>query len=77
MSITTNMKTGINPARHHETIFPETFFIIYLILGAILRRCGFKDAIVYSEHNGFHIYHYEDIKSIEEIIRNTVYKNNY
>ena len=51
MSLPTNMKTGLNPTRHHETIFPETFFIIYLILGAILRRCGFKDAIVYSEHN--------------------------
>lgn len=46
-----NMKTGLNVGMAHENMFPETFFIIYLILGAILRRCGFKDCLVYSEHN--------------------------
>lgn len=51
MSFPGNMKTGLSVGVPHENMFPETFFIIYLVLGAILRRCGFKDCLVYSEHN--------------------------
>lgn len=46
-----HMKSGLTVGVAYENMFPETFFIIYLILGAILRRNGFKDSLVYSEHN--------------------------
>ena len=51
MSSPTNMKTGITLGSDCENMLPEIFFIIYLILGAILRRCGFKDCHVFLEHN--------------------------
>ena len=51
MSVPGKMKTGINMYHAHDPIFPETFSIIYLVLGAILRRYGFKDSVVYAEHN--------------------------
>ena len=51
MSSPGSMRTGRSLGYAHENMFPETFFIIYLILGGILRRCGFKDCLVYSEHN--------------------------
>ena len=51
MTIPGNMKTGLTVGAAYENMFPETFFIIYLILGAFLRRSGFKDCIVYSDHN--------------------------
>ena len=51
MSIPGNMKTGLTVGVAYENMFPETFFIVYLILGAFLRRSGFKDSMVYSDHN--------------------------
>jgi len=30
---------------------------------------------VYTEHNGCHVYHYEDVKSIEEVVRKIVFKS--
>ncbi len=51
MSSPNDMKTGKQLGGIPENIFPETFFIIYLILLAILRRMGFKDSSLYSYHN--------------------------
>jgi len=51
MSSPENMRTGINIGSTPQNVFPEVFFIIYMILSAILRRCGFKDSILYAEHN--------------------------
>jgi len=45
------MRTGITLGCAQENMYPETFFIIYHVLGAILRRSGFKDCLTYSEHN--------------------------
>ena len=45
------MKTGFVLGATPENYFPETFFIIYLVLAAILRRCGFKDCVLYSLHS--------------------------
>jgi hypothetical protein len=45
------MRTGIGLATSPESCLPETFFIIYLILAAILRRCGFKDCVLYAKHS--------------------------
>lgn len=51
MSSPNNMKTGFVLGGTPENYFPETFFIIYLVLAAILRRCGFKDCVLYSMHS--------------------------
>jgi len=45
------MKTGIGIGSCSDNYFPETFFIIYLVLSGILRRCAFKDCVLYSKHN--------------------------
>lgn len=58
MSFPANMKTGIGLGSTAGNNFPEIFFIIYLILASILRRCGFKDAILYSSHNSIPFDHY-------------------
>ncbi len=50
MSSPHNMRTGFALGSSPENYFPETFFIIYLILAAMLRRCGFKDCVLYSKH---------------------------
>jgi len=50
MSSPNNMSTGFLLGSSPENYLPETFFIIYLILAAILRRCGFKDCVLYSKH---------------------------
>ena len=50
MSYPTSMKTGIG-SFIYESVYPETFYVIYLILGAILRRCSYKDSNIYVEHN--------------------------
>lgn len=50
MSLPNNMKTGFLIGSRENT-FPETFLIIYTVLAAILRRCGFKDCVLYSAHN--------------------------
>src|SRR5438093_4730479 len=62
MSIPNIMRTGICLGCAQENMYPETFFIIYHVLGAILRRCGFKDCLVYSEHNSL-IYNQETFDS--------------
>lgn len=51
MSIPNTMRTGITFGCAQENMYPETFFIIYHVLQAILRRCGFKDCLNYLEHN--------------------------
>jgi len=51
MSSPDNMRTGISLGSTPENFFPETFFIIYLILASILRRCGFKDGVLYAQHS--------------------------
>lgn len=33
--------------------------------------------VVHTEHHGFHVYHCEDIKSIEEVTRTVVYRSAY
>ena len=50
MSLPSSMKTG-NGNFIYENVYPETFYVVYLILGAILRRCSYKDSDVYIEHN--------------------------
>tara|TARA_R110001599_G_scaffold91615_2_gene240613 strand:- start:1709 stop:2341 length:633 start_codon:yes stop_codon:yes gene_type:complete len=45
------MKTGGVNKRQ----LPETFYIILLGLEAILKRCGFKDAVLFKMHNPSHI----------------------
>lgn len=50
MSSPCKMKTGFGLVSP-ENYLPETFFVIYLILAGILRRCGFKDCVMYSKHN--------------------------
>jgi len=51
MSIPNIIRTGICLGCAQENMYPETFFIIYHVLGAILRRCGFKDCLTYLEHS--------------------------
>ena len=51
MSSPSNMKTGRTLGGAPENIFSETFYIAYLILLAILRRSGYKDCLLYAEHN--------------------------
>jgi hypothetical protein len=51
MSSPGNMRTGIGFSTTYENYIPETFLIIYLILSAILRRCGFKDCSRYAKHS--------------------------
>jgi len=51
MALPTSMRTGITLGCAQENMYTETFFIIYHVLGAILRRSGFKDCLTYSEHN--------------------------
>ena len=50
MSSPSIMRTGFGLITR-ENCLPETFYVIYLILGAILRRCGLKDCIFYAKHN--------------------------
>jgi len=42
------MKTGRNT---NNRILPEIFYIILLVLDGILKRCGFKDCVLFKEHN--------------------------
>lgn len=51
MSSPENMRTGRSFGASPENYLPETFFIIYLILASILRRCGYKDGILYAQHS--------------------------
>lgn len=51
MSSPENMRTGFSIGATRENYFPETFFIIYLVLASILRRCGFKDSVLYANHS--------------------------
>lgn len=51
MSSPENMRTGFSIGTTPENYFQETFFIIYLILASILRRCGYKDAVLYAQHS--------------------------
>lgn len=51
MSLPSNMKTGMVLGSSNSNYLPETFYIIYFVLAAILRRCGVKDGLMYSKHN--------------------------
>jgi hypothetical protein len=51
MSSPGNMRTGKNIGGGPENVFTETFHIIYLILMAFLRRSGYKDCLLYGNHN--------------------------
>ena len=45
------MKTGQSRLADPDTLYPKTFYIILMILNAILRRSGLCDCLLYAEHN--------------------------
>jgi hypothetical protein len=51
MSSPNSMQTGRSLNGLPENYFTEIYFIVYLILSAILRRNGLKDCVLYASHN--------------------------
>ena len=50
MSSPEKMKSGIGSVSDSNYFLPESFYIIYLILIGILRKNGYKDAMLYCSH---------------------------